>query len=893
MKSPFKFLDIYNIDDRNIFFGRDREIEELYQKVFDGKILLVYGISGTGKSSLIHCGLANKFRETDWLPLVVRRGANIIESMAAVIENASITRQRTKFNNAADFKKRIRSLYLDHYKPVYFIFDQFEELFIFGEKDERKQFIQIVKLIIESDLQCRFIFVMREEYMACITEFEKFIPVFLANRVRIEKMSHTNALDVITEPCKVFNINLEEGFAEFLLEKLSPGRTDVELTYLQVYLDKIFRMAVNENTTPPEEEQLSFSLPLLNKIGNVSDLLGTFLDEQISNMDDPETAMTVLKTFVSGKGTKRPASETETIENVFSLGKEVSGQRIKELLQTFVRLRVLRDKDDQGRYELRHDALAEKVYEKFTLAEKELLELRQFIENAYQNYLKRKVLLNNDDLQFIANKDSLINLNSDLQNFLKESRKHRAANLRTVKRLIIISAIAFIILLSTLAYTLFRRAKETEADRYAVESISQFTRPFDRLSMSGLAWKTYKSELSKEALLKAFNFVLNHPAQDTSFNKLRQKYSVRFTPVSSPIKYASCSGKKRLIYGYTEDSIIIWGADGRILNKFISSGMPLINLKMSDNDEFLGGVSPDSTLTVWDTKGNVQFIQKIRVNSLNGSQIFRFTKDNNILSLSNEHDAVLLDLKGNCIQTFDRHTGNVNALDISTDGSFVATASADKTINIWHQNSGKGNFDFFNTITVHADTVLSVEFANNSRYVLSTSTDGRVKITSVKNRLVWNFPGQDDSSLLGYPFYAEFDDSGLGMVITYSKSSNKSEKPYKIAIYINKSYLTATAGDTTLWGDFSKFDEIVFSPDNKYFVYDSGDGIFLVDTRTKFTVNGLINNYSLLQIDGQKPFFSPDGKYIFAVSNNQLKSWFIDIDTISQIALEYFHKWEK
>jgi hypothetical protein len=84
---------------------------------------------------------------------------------------------------------------------------------------------------------------MREEYMAGVTEFEKFIPTFFANRVRIEKMSHINALEAIKESCKVYEISLEEDFAESLLEKLSPGSTEVELTYLQVFLDKIFRIA--------------------------------------------------------------------------------------------------------------------------------------------------------------------------------------------------------------------------------------------------------------------------------------------------------------------------------------------------------------------------------------------------------------------------------------------------------------------------------------------------------------------------------------------------------------------------------------------------------------------------------------------------------------------------
>ncbi len=228
--SPFKFLDSYTKDDRAIFFGRDHEIEELYHRVFESKLMLVYGVSGTGKSSLIHCGLANKFQETDWLPLVIRRGGNMLESMEAGIKAASITVQKEKFSTPTHFKKAVRSLYLDHYKPVFFLFDQFEELFIFGYKEERKSFVHIIKSLLESDLQCRLIFVMREEYMAGVTEFERDIPTFFANRVRIEKMSHTNALETIKEPCKIFNISLEEGFAEYLLEKLSPESADVELT---------------------------------------------------------------------------------------------------------------------------------------------------------------------------------------------------------------------------------------------------------------------------------------------------------------------------------------------------------------------------------------------------------------------------------------------------------------------------------------------------------------------------------------------------------------------------------------------------------------------------------------------------------------------------------------
>ncbi|MCK4665049.1 MAG: ATP-binding protein, partial [Bacteroidales bacterium] len=261
MASPFKFLDSYTKEDKNIFFGRDQEIEELYQKVFENKILLVYGISGTGKSSLIDCGLANKFNNSDWLPINIRRGKDINESLITALSKNALTPfkeipasagmtiksrvipEKAKRISEISLTKTLKSIYLDHFKPIYLIFDQFEEVFIFGSKEERKEFIRNVKKVIESEVQCKFLFVIREEYLAGITEFEREITDFFSNRMRVEKMNRQNAKQVIEEPCKVFDIKVEEGFAEQLIEKLSPESTEVELTYLQVYLDKVFRTA--------------------------------------------------------------------------------------------------------------------------------------------------------------------------------------------------------------------------------------------------------------------------------------------------------------------------------------------------------------------------------------------------------------------------------------------------------------------------------------------------------------------------------------------------------------------------------------------------------------------------------------------------------------------------
>jgi len=825
--------------------------------------------------------------------------------MAAGIKAVSVTAQEKKIVSPADFRKGVRSLYLDHYKPVFFLFDQFEELFIFGDKEERRSFIHIVKTLTESDLQCRMIFVMREEYMAWVTEFEKFIPTFFANRVRIEKMSHRNALEAIKGPCNAFNISLEEGFAETLLEKLSPGSEDVELTYLQVFLDKIFRLAAGNfppfrggqggpdeskggySPTPEFKGGLFFTLALLSRTGNVSDLLGSFLDDQITLMEDPDTAMTVLKAFVSGKGTKRPANEQETIDNIRSFGKEITTEKVKELIQSFVKLRVLRDKDNNSRYELRHDALAEKVYEKFSTAEKELLEIRQFIENAYQSYLKRKVLLSYDDLNYISNKDYLLNLNSELTGFLEESRKHLKAQAKTVRRLTIASFISFLILISTFGYYILSKISETKTDYKAIRLMT-LSEPLQRLKLTYELWEKSPGAIPKEALLKAFNNILQYTEEDSLLRSIARLYKIDFEPAPVTIQSADLSNDNKYIFGYGDSLIFIWNITGKLESIFKTDHKPVIDIKISYDNELIGAVGRDSILTVWNRKGTIQFSKKITYNNVNTHQIFAFLKDNNILTLSDTCDAVLFTAGGNILQTFKKHSGRVNGVDISPDNSFLATASSDKTINIWYHNSVKDRYDFYNDLTQHRDTVWSAKFSENNINIISTSADKFCLIRNVNDE--YNYDDQliyYDISTEKYSFlttcYAEMTPDRNGIVRqAYSYNNENLDKfYYAIYRYNPRININTREGDEGI----SLFSAIVFSADVNYYGCSEKDKVYLVDNRLGIERNKLniTSTYTLMEFTGRNPFFTTDNKYFIYTDKEKIRVLFIDIDTIEKL----------
>ena len=58
--------------DRLAFSGRDTESEDLLRRVLSNNLLVFYGRSGLGKTSLLQAGIFPELRKKNFLPLLVR-----------------------------------------------------------------------------------------------------------------------------------------------------------------------------------------------------------------------------------------------------------------------------------------------------------------------------------------------------------------------------------------------------------------------------------------------------------------------------------------------------------------------------------------------------------------------------------------------------------------------------------------------------------------------------------------------------------------------------------------------------------------------------------------------------------------------------------------------------
>ena len=160
--SPFKFLDPYGPEDAALFFGRAFETAELYARLYRGPVTVVYGESGTGKTSLIQCGLRNRVPAEDMLFVSVRTALEPETMLSEELQKHVAPAEGGPEALDAHMRRVIRR----SYKTVLLVFDQFEELFLFQPEDLRQAFGRRLAGWLDAGLNLRLLFAIREEYLA-------------------------------------------------------------------------------------------------------------------------------------------------------------------------------------------------------------------------------------------------------------------------------------------------------------------------------------------------------------------------------------------------------------------------------------------------------------------------------------------------------------------------------------------------------------------------------------------------------------------------------------------------------------------------------------------------------------------------------------------------------
>ncbi len=236
-------------DDRPLFFGRDAEKQELFRLIVLNDLVVLFGESGSGKTSLLQAGVCPDLEDRQYKPVFIRL------NNPAEPPELQVYHQLKEGGYLPDDLQEDRTLweyfsrfwYVDLgevFTPV-IVFDQFEELFTLYQSAERANFIRQFAAIANqrppaglppealTPPKAKFVFSLRSDFLYLLDELSADIPAILRCRFQLRLLDPANAKDAITKPAAMTGAFASPSFKysaaalEEVLKVLSRGEEEI------------------------------------------------------------------------------------------------------------------------------------------------------------------------------------------------------------------------------------------------------------------------------------------------------------------------------------------------------------------------------------------------------------------------------------------------------------------------------------------------------------------------------------------------------------------------------------------------------------------------------------------------------------------------------------------
>ncbi|GAB2734699.1 nSTAND1 domain-containing NTPase [Kitasatospora kifunensis] len=245
IESPYRGLTAFEEWDSPFFFGRDGAaadvLDRMTQRAADGGgLLMVSGVSGAGKSSLLRAGVLPRLRAAgldgepqarSWPCQLLTPGAAPLDDLAVTVAAlARIDATAVRANLARDpgsFALSARQAALardgaDAAGPgrLLLIVDQFEQLFIrCPEEAERRAFVQALHAA-AAPQGALVVLVVREDFEARCTDYPELVDA-VQNRYLVTPMTDIEVRAAVTEPARKAGARVDLALVELLVAELA------------------------------------------------------------------------------------------------------------------------------------------------------------------------------------------------------------------------------------------------------------------------------------------------------------------------------------------------------------------------------------------------------------------------------------------------------------------------------------------------------------------------------------------------------------------------------------------------------------------------------------------------------------------------------------------------
>lgn len=358
--NPFPGLRPFTFEESHLFFGREGQSDEVLLNLAQHRFTAVIGASGSGKSSLMYCGLIPVLyggfmtdAGSDWTVLVTRPGIAPIENLAESILNKDenyitsqdeekiIGRRMTSTilrSSSMGLVDAVKQLSNSSTKNVFLLVDQFEELFRFLKTEKGGDSINeaaayvnlLIKSISQSEVPIYIAFTMRSDFIGDCSQFPELTHVINKSHYLIPQMTRDQQRLAIEGPVAVGGGKISKRLVQQLLNDV--GNNPDQLPVMQHALMRTWNYWVAN-----KELEEPIDLRHYIAVGKISEALSQHANEAYSELDKEEKEVCeVLFKALTEKGADnqgiRRAAKLEEIA-------DISGVHEEELINVIEKFR--------------------------------------------------------------------------------------------------------------------------------------------------------------------------------------------------------------------------------------------------------------------------------------------------------------------------------------------------------------------------------------------------------------------------------------------------------------------------------------------------------------------------------------------------------------------------